>query len=69
MMDQIPVDDAAFVRGREPHRHLPDEIDHPSQRQLATTVSDRARQLAALEQLHDQVGPAVGQAIEVEHSD
>ena len=64
----VGVDDAAIVRGGERVGELARDRDDLRRRQRAAMV-DEVRQALALEQLHHEVRPAVGEVAEVEHVD
>jgi len=59
------VDDARLVGGVEPGRELVEDLQGLAQGQAALLVHVGA-QVAALEELHDQVQPPVGERAEVE---
>ncbi len=61
------MDDALHVGGLQGRRDLPDQLQDVGQRHLATEPRQSLAQRVAFEQLHHDVGRAVGHLTEVRH--
>ena len=64
---EIAMDDADRVRGRERREHFARDLDEATERQRSRT--QRVGERTALDELHDDVRPPVGQHRHVDHVD